>query len=48
MKDDKKADVKVTRNGRKKEGMDKRLHACMNDSSLHVSSKTAAKMTMPV
>ena len=36
MKDDKQADMKDTRTGRKNVGMDKRLHACMNDSSLNL------------
>ena len=48
MKDDKKADMKDTRNVKKREGMDKRLHACMNDSILHISSNTTTTMTMPV
>ena len=46
--DDKKADMKDTRNGVNNVGMDKRLHACMNDNSLHLSSKTSTTMTMPV
>ena len=39
MKDDEKADMKDTMNGRNKEGMDERLQACMNDSGLHFHPK---------
>ena len=48
MKDDKKADMKGTRNGRKKEGIDKRLHACMHDNGLHFNEKYTANYNASV